>query len=133
MVIQSLINYNSLAPALLCSVYKKIKPIADDSMEMEIEQAVGTALPTLASMLGMPIIPHGISHRMLITAISPLEQGGYYYGNRGFGGAVFPASAAAVAGQLEKHKFNLSPEVETTAAVPAAVASAWRSSRTGKS
>lgn len=61
---------------------------------MEIERAVGTALPTLASMLGMPI-PQGIS-RMLITAISPL--GGGYYGSRGFGHAVFPASAAAVAG-----------------------------------
>lgn len=70
-------------------------------MEMEIERAVGTALPTLASMLRMPI-PQGIS-RMLITAISPLG-GGYDGGSRGFGRAVFPAPAAVVAG-LEKHKF----------------------------
>jgi hypothetical protein len=69
---------------------------------VEIERAVGAALPTLASMLRMPI-PQGIS-RMLLTAISPLGEGGHGAGSRGFGRAVFPASAAAVAG-LEKRKF----------------------------
>ena len=92
-------------------------------MEIEIERAVSTALPTLASMLGMPI-PQGIS-RMLITTISPLG-GGYDGGSRGFGHAVFPASAAAVAG-LE----FVAGGRDDGRGGASAVVSAWRSSRMG--